>query len=72
MTQEDYMKLSKERLAELLAERDSQPLMIIERSPQLSCFEGGPCTNPFYDCINCPRHANIGRFTITSKESNTI
>lgn len=18
------------------------------------CFNGGPCTNPFYDCINCP------------------
>jgi hypothetical protein len=57
MTKEDYMKLSKERLAELLAERDSNirivPMPI--ESWHLSCYEGGSCTNPFHDCINCPR-----------------
>ena len=71
MTKEDYMKLSKERLAELLVERDSQHIipMIVE-SPRLSCFEGGPCTNPFHDCIGCPRQ-NTGDYTTTQTTSTT-
>lgn len=24
------------------------------------CFNGGPCTNPHYDCINCPRQYGYG------------
>lgn len=24
------------------------------------CFSGGPCTNPYHDCINCPRHGTSG------------
>ena len=40
MTKEDYMKLSKERLAELLVERDSKPAIPIAiEAPRLSCYE---------------------------------
>lgn len=58
MTKEDYMKLSKERLAELLAERDMQvPMQTCP--PQFPvgtpmCPYGGACTNKFRDCVNCP------------------
>ena len=78
MTKEDYMKLSKERLAELLAERDSHPVIpTIIGNSHLSCFEGGPCTNPFHDCINCPRQGSTGGWstfitnTITTDTDNT-
>lgn len=75
MKKEDYMKLTKERLAELLAERDSQPVIptIIE-SPHLTCFEGGPCNNPFHDCINCPRQTTGGSWTSlgTCKEHDNL
>lgn len=65
MKKEDYMKLSKERLAELLAERDNAPSVIpnIQPAPIMIqpyhplCYEpGGVCTNPQMDCINCPKH----------------
>ena len=68
MKKEDYMRLPKERLAELLEERDSEPryipsfppLIQVEQSHPL-CYEpGGICTNPFHDCINCPRLNTIG------------
>lgn len=75
MTKEDYMKLTKERLAELLAERDSQPVIptIIESS-RLSCFEGGPCLNPFHDCVNCPRQTTGGwsTTTVTTNNNDTV
>ena len=63
MTKEDYMRLPKERLAELLVERDKsvQPLIRImpTDSPRLQCYEpGGTCNNPFRDCINCPKTFN--------------
>ena len=72
MKKEDYMKLTKERLAELLAERDSQPVIpaIIDNS-HLSCFEGGPCLNPFHDCVNCPRQTTGGSWTSTRITSTT-
>ena len=72
MKKEDYMKLTKERLAELLAERDSQPVIptIIDNS-HLSCFEGGPCLNPFHDCVNCPRQTTGGSWTSTRTISTT-
>lgn len=55
MTKEDYMKLSKERLAELLVERDREPAITIPYTTHPQCFEpGGVCTNPSRDCINCP------------------
>lgn len=33
---------------------------------KLSCYEGGPCTNPFFDCIKCPRRDNGVVKTYTS------
>lgn len=64
MKKDDYMKLSKARLAELLAERDARDALLrgmlpsVPVSPNIqapACFFGGPCTNPQMDCINCPR-----------------
>ena len=63
MTKEDYMHLPKERLAEMLAERDMAVAPISIPTPVYPVhFDycplcGGLCTNPFHDCINCPRHA---------------
>lgn len=56
MKKEDYMKLSKERLAELLAERDaySSGNIPLSNDPRPLCGYGGYCTNKFRDCINCP------------------
>lgn len=77
MKKEDYMKLRKERLAELLAERDARdqlmrmpPLQVPAWEP--SCFSGGPCTNPHHDCINCPRQYTGGRYTITSTNNDDL
>ena len=56
LTKEDYMKLPKERLAELLMERDREPALTIPIVANPKCYEpGGTCTNPQRDCINCPR-----------------
>lgn len=60
MNKEDYMRLPKERLAELLAEKDAEkkipsyPPPIGVPTQDLDCFHGGPCINPFHDCVNCP------------------
>lgn len=65
MNKEDYMRLPKERLAELLVERDAKgkispcpPIAVPTWSPD--CFHGGPCTNPHHDCINCPHLDSTG------------
>ena len=68
MTKEDYMRLPKERLAELLAERDARDKLlsvppISVQSYEPDCFHGGICTNPFHDCINCPHKDNTGGIT---------
>ena len=58
LTKEDYMKLPKERLAELLVERDRQLPIIVQpfSSKILPCYApDGICTNPQRDCINCPK-----------------
>jgi len=60
MKKEDYMKLSKERLAELLEERDNQqnvqPTYVPTIPYELPCWhKDGVCTNPYRDCINCPK-----------------
>ena len=64
MNKEDYMRLPKERLAEILAERDAKAQPIYIPTPPISPYSfdycpisGGACTNPFHDCVNCPRHA---------------
>ena len=70
MNKEDYMRLPKERLAELLVERDIPQIAptpyippIIQQARPL-CYEpGGICTNPFHDCINCPRTSTGGTWT---------
>lgn len=70
LTKEDYMKLPKERLAELLAERDLSvthvPVYHLPYSQTLPCYApDGICTNPQRDCINCPK-------TYGPYEQNTI
>lgn len=72
MTKEDYMQLSKERLAELLVERDNEPYIT---SPQQihpffpdCCGPNGVCINPHRDCINCPTRGCgvVGSWSVTT------
>lgn len=68
MTKEDYMRLSKERLAELLEERDIKDkekvpyvIPIIGTPDYVPCYApNGICTNPQHDCINCPKLSSTG------------
>ena len=71
MNKNDYMKLSKERLAELLEERDKspifyyQPALVGQHNPP--CYApDGICTNPQMDCINCPKRNSSGGYTTTN------
>lgn len=71
MKKKDYMKLSKERLAELLEEHDVRDYLtsIGQYNPPaiVPCFaEGGYCTNKFRDCINCPKDWGAGTTTTTT------
>lgn len=71
LTKEDYMKLPKERLAELLVERDRQLPIIVQPfgSKIIPCYApDGICTNPQRDCINCPKTYRINT-TITTTET---
>lgn len=70
MTKEDYMRLPKERLAELLVERDRQlPISIppFERIITPCYAPDGICTNPHRDCINCPRQFGTSEVITTTK-----
>lgn len=74
LTKEDYMRLPKERLAELLVERDNEiltPITLpkIPSNPSLFGCDGIHCINPQMDCINCPRKITGG--TITSPNTAT-
>lgn len=72
MTKEDYMHLPKERLAEMLVARDNLSTIsyIPFQSARLQCYEpGGICTNPFRDCIDCPRKLWDGNTTITTSQT---
>lgn len=77
MNKEDYMKLSKERLAELLAERDMHSPYIapdnpaIPNDPRPLCGFGGYCTNPFRDCIGCPSVYTQGVTIVTTTDTKT-
>ena len=81
MRKEDYMKLSKERLAELLVEQESTleelrnlllrsttPPFVIQQARPLCYEEGGTCTYPQMDCVNCPKLWRGGSYT-TSTDS---
>ena len=75
MTKEDYMKLSKKRLAELLVERDRQlPIVVPPFSSEITpCYApDGICTNPQRDCINCPKHVTSGVIITTEITGQTI
>ena len=70
MTKEDYMRLPKERLAELLAKKDwlEEHRFAPYTVPYVQCYDkNGTCANPFRDCINCPRQfGSEGNFTTTN------
>ena len=76
LTKEDYMKLPKERLAELLVERNNQlPIIVPPFSREIiPCYApNGICTNPHRDCINCPRpHVTSDVTTTTEITGQTI
>ena len=80
LTKEDYMRLKKERLAELLVELTNQPEVIpplntppIPVLPEIFTdwrCDGVHCTNPNRDCINCPQTLHYGEFK-TSPNTTT-
>ena len=75
MNKEDYMKLSKERLAELLAERDAYPSgnIPLPNDPRPLCGYGGYCTNKFRDCVGCPGvYYPKGTRIVTNNSISTI
>ena len=54
---------------------ETYPLGITLNYPP--CFSGGPCTNPHYDCINCPRpYGGGGTYSTNTidevKQKNTV
>ena len=84
LTKEDYMRLPKERLAELLVELDGKILQITPsippESPSIPIMptkpsgwgcDGTICTNPQMDCINCPRTLHYGITICRSKANDT-
>ena len=71
MTIDDYMKLPKRRLAELLAQRDIIPQVPFIPPHQFPvgtplCPFGGACTNKFGDCVNCPGVIGGGDYQVTT------
>jgi hypothetical protein len=84
MTKDDYMKLSKERLAELNVEKD---IMLMCNNNWhgggndnwqfptfngIPCFApGGYCTNPQMDCVNCPKNTTGGGYYTISNEADS-
>ena len=69
LTKEDYMRLTKERLAELLVEQErtitdeSLPLPTMPVQPASFSCDGTHCTNPHFDCVNCPVKTTGGILT---------
>lgn len=76
LTKEDYMRLRKERLAELLVERDNESkieyvpsIPVMPATPSGWGCDGIHCTNPQMDCINCPKRSITGgTYTTSTKE----
>lgn len=52
----------------------SDPVILPTTNPSdtTSCWEGGICTNPQRDCINCPRLNPIYRWTCTSTKTDLV
>lgn len=81
MNKKDYMRLPKERLAELLEQRDTLDMLLKKSYPihtgvpvditAPTCFHGGPCTNPQMDCVNCPGRGITGIFTTNTLADET-
>lgn len=80
LTKQDFMRLSKERLAELLAEllveMDCHPIEPIQipvmpTTPSGWGCDGIHCTNPQMDCINCPRKTSGGVYTSPNTATGT-
>lgn len=75
LTKDDLMQLSKERLVELLLEEWSKKENILvpfhfPSFDRYDCFHGGPCTNPYHDCVNCPRIFSGNGTTISTDGTN--
>jgi len=79
MTYEDYMLLPKETLAKELAKRDY--ISTINTLPTIPCFPekyvpcyypDGVCTNPFRDCINCPKTWSTGGYNTTTVDNTNF
>lgn len=78
MRKSDYMKLSKERLAELLEEYDNRNRMHSDWSyfgenntNLVPCWApGGYCSNPYHDCIGCPRTSSTGTTSVGFATNN--
>ena len=74
MTKEDYMRLPKERLAEMLVEKENVPTSIPAYPLSIPWYTmwcpltNGFCTNPHHDCYNCPHHAVTAGYTTTCEQ----
>lgn len=74
LTKEDYMKLPKERLAELLVEvmRQQMPALHMPFSQVTPCYApDGICTNLQRDCINCPKRGDMNGITTTTNTTGS-
>ena len=71
MTVEDYMKLSKRRLAELLVERDNQPNVSYVPwwlgQSKVCPYTGLECSRILQDCYNC-QHFRGNTFYYTTTD----
>lgn len=94
LTKEDLMKLSKERLIELLLETQTEQETTPNVTPCIPWYPYNPpyvssphtidttpcwapdgyCSNPYHDCIDCPKtYSGSGTWTTTaSSDSNNL
>lgn len=92
LTKEDLMKLSKERLIELLLETQTEQETTPNVTPYIPWYPYTPpyvsspdttntppcwapdgyCSNPYHDCINCPKmYSGTGTWTTTASSDGT-
>lgn len=71
LTKQNLMRLSNERLAKILVEMMKELQITHIPAPfEPLCLNGGECTNPFRDCINCPRQSTISINTTTGTSTS--